>query len=182
MQIVAKLFTERPGPERSLNKIDSILRHLRFLKRQNSNTRMLIYVNSTFVSIPAHTVIFREGEVGDKMYIILKGKVKVTQRMRLYPEITQYLSMRTDGDHFGELALIQMDDDSQKQIVPANVTLGRNGVQQDRRRATCTTIEKTEMLAIQYDVAQEILKQGTAEKSRKSVSISGVDSIAADLK
>ena len=49
-------------------------------------------------------IIFLEGEIGDEMYIIRSGLVKI-YRMEQSKEIT--LSLFRDGDFFGEMSLIQ---------------------------------------------------------------------------
>jgi ATP-binding cassette subfamily B protein len=54
-------------------------------------------------------VVFKEGDEGDKFYILARGKVEVVAREG------RRLAVLTDGDFFGEIALI--DD------VPRNATI-----------------------------------------------------------
>ncbi|KGN35051.1 hypothetical protein N802_02185 [Knoellia sinensis KCTC 19936] len=71
------------------------------------------------VSVPAGTVVLREGEDADRFYVIVSGSVEVTGRGEL-------LRVERAGDFFGEIGLIR--------DVP--------------RTATVTTLEQTELLAI----------------------------------
>jgi NADH dehydrogenase len=50
-------------------------------------------------------VIVREGEIGDRFYIIESGEVKIVHREPGKPE--QELAFRSAGDSFGELALLK---------------------------------------------------------------------------
>ena len=43
------------------------------------------------------------------MYIILKGKVSVRSNMSHYSDIQTILNTLEDGDHFGELAVIDVE-------------------------------------------------------------------------
>ena len=53
---------------------------------------------------PANTVVFREGDEGSTMYVIRKGKVKIS-RFGGGSEIV--LAFLGDGDFFGEMALLE---------------------------------------------------------------------------
>jgi len=55
-------------------------------------------------SIRAGDLIFDQGDPGDKLYVIYKGKVRILQKAEDGKEIN--LGVRTRGDHFGETALI----------------------------------------------------------------------------
>lgn len=52
-----------------------------------------------FMRVPAGTVLFREGEVGDRMFVILEGEVSLTIN-------DQPLGTEVDGGIFGEMSLI----------------------------------------------------------------------------
>jgi ATP-binding cassette subfamily B protein len=53
---------------------------------------------------PADRLVVHEGDPGDKFYIIVRGSVRVTTRTK-GPE--RELAVLQDGDHFGEIALLQ---------------------------------------------------------------------------
>jgi len=54
--------------------------------------------------VPAHTIIFRQGDPGDSFYIINSGAVRVFRKGREGVEIE--LSRLGQGDSFGEIALL----------------------------------------------------------------------------
>ncbi|MEO0236953.1 MAG: Crp/Fnr family transcriptional regulator [candidate division WOR-3 bacterium] len=48
-------------------------------------------------------VLFREGEIGDEMYLIKSGKIKIVQKIG---DEMKVLAVLSEGDFFGEMALI----------------------------------------------------------------------------
>jgi len=55
-------------------------------------------------SVRAGGIIFNQGDPGNKLYVIYKGKIRILQKGEDGKEIN--LGVRTRGDHFGETALI----------------------------------------------------------------------------
>ena len=51
---------------------------------------------------PEDTVVFREGDIGEEMYIIHQGEVKILKKAK---NAEQVLAVLKDGDFFGEMAL-----------------------------------------------------------------------------
>lgn len=52
---------------------------------------------------PEGTILFREGELSDEMYVIYEGKVKVTKKIR---NVEKTLAIMSKGDFFGEMAIL----------------------------------------------------------------------------
>ncbi|HAV92196.1 TPA: hypothetical protein DCW38_03335 [candidate division WOR-3 bacterium] len=48
-------------------------------------------------------ILFREGDVGDEMYLIKSGKMKIIKKVG---EDTKILAVLSEGDFFGEMAII----------------------------------------------------------------------------
>ncbi len=71
--------------------------------------------------VEAGRVIFKEGETGDTMYIIQRGRVKITKKVA---EVDKILMVLEKGDFFGEMALIR----------------------QTKRTATATAVDDCELL------------------------------------
>jgi len=71
-------------------------------------------------------VIFKEGETGNTMYIIQKGRVKITKRV---DDVEKILMVLGKGEFFGEMSLIR----------------------QTPRSATATAIDTCELLAFNRD-------------------------------
>src|SRR4030067_412079 len=53
--------------------------------------------------IPKGTVLFREGDIGQEMYIIQSGRVKISKTVR---NIEKTLSVIGKGEFFGEMAIL----------------------------------------------------------------------------
>lgn len=54
--------------------------------------------------LPAGAVIFREGEVGDEMYVVVAGKVRISKQVPGVGE--EALGILEPGSHFGEMAMV----------------------------------------------------------------------------
>ena len=64
---------------------------------------------------PENTMVFREGDMGNEMYIIHTGEVKILKKAK---NAEQVLAVLNDGDFFGEMALFT----DQKRSATATVT------------------------------------------------------------
>jgi CRP-like cAMP-binding protein len=69
---------------------------------------------------PVGTVLFREGDVGNEMYVIHAGKVELTRQFR---EHTTVLAVLPPGEFFGEMAIINHRPRSATATVVADATL-----------------------------------------------------------
>lgn len=56
---------------------------------------------------PAQTVLFREGECGDKFYIVLDGQIAILKAMDSKNE--RLLGLREVGDFIGEMSLLNQE-------------------------------------------------------------------------
>jgi CRP-like cAMP-binding protein len=88
-------------------------------------------------TIPRGTVLFREGDIGQEMYIIQSGKVKISKRVR---NIEKTLSIIGKGEFFGEMAILN----------------------DKPRSATGEVIEDSEILVIDRNTFETMIK-GNAE-------------------
>jgi ATP-binding cassette subfamily B protein len=55
-------------------------------------------------NVPEHRTVIHQGDVGDRFYAIVRGKLEVTRREPSGSE--RRLAVLQDGDHFGEIALL----------------------------------------------------------------------------
>ncbi len=58
-------------------------------------------------SFPANEYIFREGEIGDRMFVVLEGQVMISKQITGAGE--EALAFLERGDYFGEMALIDQE-------------------------------------------------------------------------
>ena len=83
-----------------------MLKHLKYFIRFADKEKRLIFENAKFLSYPSKTVIFNQGDIADKMYIILKGRVAVEIKNQNMEGHSWVVALLKDGEHFGELGLI----------------------------------------------------------------------------
>jgi CRP-like cAMP-binding protein len=118
--------------------LDRVIKQLKFFKRFDEETREKIYKNAELISLPGHTVIFNQGDIGDKLYVILKGRVAVQINSKEFGSLPVVIATLSDGDHFGELSLISLSrvqDNSNKQ--QEVLSLNKDPTEFLRRKATC---------------------------------------------
>jgi CRP/FNR family cyclic AMP-dependent transcriptional regulator len=72
-------------------------------------------------SFKAGDLIFKEGDQGDKLYIIMSGQVRISRKMHSGEE--EALSVLKEGDFFGEMSLIDDIERSADAIANAECTL-----------------------------------------------------------
>jgi CRP/FNR family cyclic AMP-dependent transcriptional regulator len=73
------------------------------------------------VNAPEGTVLFRAGDIGDRLYVILRGRVRVSRTVPGMGE--EALAIFGPGDYFGELALIDSEPRSADALVHEDVSL-----------------------------------------------------------
>jgi CRP/FNR family cyclic AMP-dependent transcriptional regulator len=93
---------------------------------------------------PANSFVFREGEMGEKLYLILEGKVRISRNLPGMGE--EALAVLGPGESFGEMSLI---DDTPRSA---------DAVVHERARFLVITREAFEdLLFVHKDLAYEIL-------------------------
>jgi CRP/FNR family transcriptional regulator, cyclic AMP receptor protein len=85
--------------------------------------------------LPAHQVIFRQGDPGDRFYVITSGSVRIFRKSE--DGIETDLSRLGPGDSFGEMALLT----------------------QKPRSANAQTLEETQLLVLAKDQFDRVLKR-----------------------
>jgi NTE family protein len=85
--------------------------------------------------VPAGELICRQGEPGDEMYVVVRGRIKLT--VERGTEGFQLLDYLGPGDHFGEMALLI----------------------ERPRSATATAVLETELLVLERTAFDNLLKQ-----------------------
>lgn len=107
-----------------------------FLSKFDEEERIKLLKSAFYEQYNQGDIIFRQGDIGDKMYIILQGIVivKVSACSGAEEIIVSALRAR---DHFGELAVLSQD-------VP-------------KRRATCVCAESCKFLVIHMKTLKEVV-------------------------
>lgn len=100
---------EEEKPVRNMKLMDKLIGNLKFLKRYNEDMRIKIYQHSELLSLPGQQIVFKQGDVGDKLYVILKGRIAVQINSSEYGNLPVVVATLNDGEQFGELSLIKLD-------------------------------------------------------------------------
>ena len=83
-------------------------------------------------SFPSGTCLFREGDHGQDMYIIVSGRVRISRRVR---DVDRVVTTLPPGEFFGELALLN----------------------ERSRSGTATVIEDSELLVVGPDTFEALI-------------------------
>ena len=106
LTLIRKEFMTAHGRERQIKVLDAMLGHVKFLAKYSEEQRHLVFRKCDYLVLPGRTTIFKQGDHGDKMYIIIKGRVVVEKKSEEYGNLPLNVCMLYEGDHFGELGLI----------------------------------------------------------------------------
>jgi trk system potassium uptake protein len=107
--LIKEEFDTFKGSARATKVLDALLKGLKFFARFNETDRRTAYEHAEYLHLPARTEIFREGDEGDRMYVILKGRVAV-EKLQFGPRnLPVIVALLKDGEHFGELGLIDQE-------------------------------------------------------------------------
>lgn len=88
------------------NPILEILKTIPVFANLNEESAQLVSSNITLEYFPETHVIFNQGDAGNAMYIIKKGRVRIFQGNSDDIDSQVELAMLTDNSFFGEMALI----------------------------------------------------------------------------
>jgi len=107
--------------DRDYESMENICKRLKFFHKFNRTTRMYLLKLSKIFEFKTNTVIFNQGDVGDLMYIILRGGVHVRIKRTNIAGVQEnpVVVSLYDGMQFGELALLKVSD-KKDQGNPAN--------------------------------------------------------------
>jgi CRP-like cAMP-binding protein len=141
IQFIKKQFL-KPEDSRDYQLLDSIFKKLTFFQRFPYHVRVSLLKKAMLECYENGTVIFKQGDTGDNMFVIVRGCVAIKKKSKDISEDEIYVNSLYDGAQFGELALIR------NQSTDTNHTL---------RRATCVAAEDTVVLAIPKVEYHEIL-------------------------
>lgn len=103
---IKTLILEFNNKVKNLEKIDKIATKLEFLSKFPLSMRESLYLCAKISCFSPGEVVFREGDPGDHMYIIIKGSVIINKRVsevRNYPLIIASLY---DGRQFGDVSIL----------------------------------------------------------------------------
>ena len=175
----------KPKNAADFEKIDFILKNLKFFTKFSQTIRMHFIKRAKFVEFPSQHIIFNEGDFGDLMYVILRGSVniRILKTIDIYEGISSSHVVNSfyDGDHFGDLAMMSM---KKSQNVLKSKTLVNNiSRMKDVRQylQKCELILHGEKININKESEKEYLgikeneEKKTVERTKRAATIETVE-------
>lgn len=106
--------------------LDDTLHKLKFFQKYSLGTRLTLLKVSKLVHFNSGDIVFRQGDVGEFLYIIVQGSVnvRVSKKQDNYVE-DKVVAVLYDGYVFGELAMMktnQKRQEPQQQSIFQNLT------------------------------------------------------------
>ncbi|CAG9312802.1 unnamed protein product [Blepharisma stoltei] len=123
---------QKPGFDRDVDTMYDLTRHLKFFIQYKADIvkQMLRVANYEFYN--KGQMIFKEGDVGRCLYVVLRGSIAVQQEPIRLGEMPYIVNSRYDGEVIGEYAIVRGN------INNAN----------DKRTASCFSGEKCHLIKI----------------------------------
>jgi CRP/FNR family cyclic AMP-dependent transcriptional regulator len=124
----------------------------------------------------AGRVIFKEGEPGDTMYIIQKGRVKITKKV---DDVDKILMVLGKGDFFGEMAIIRQTPRTAAATAIDNcelLTFNRTGFVSMISKNTNIAVNIIEKLCLRIEKADNQIRD-LAKRDLKSLVISALNDL-----
>lgn len=142
----------------------TFLKNIPLFKVLTEEERRTIFENGLMRDYKKGDVIFREGERGSMLYVIMKGKVKVILQKDEKEIILKYFE---EGDFFGELPLFTLGRRSATAIAVKNSLLFMVD-----HRVMLTVLKKSPEILLK--IARELAKR-IEESNRKIFSLAFLD-------
>lgn len=100
--------------------IDEMVKNMFFFMKFGNKIREKILLKAELKSYDEGHVLFREGDFGDKMYIIIKGSVNViiSEKNKFSGQVSKRLAAWiTEGNSFGEYSMLGGKSRNKKKTV-----------------------------------------------------------------
>lgn len=97
---------EKSENDRRYKKLDKLLKKIPFFQKSEKELRFCLYGLSSICQYSAGEVIFRQGDIGDRLYITLQGSIIVSRFDKAYGPYEVIVNSLYDYKHFGDIALI----------------------------------------------------------------------------
>ncbi len=90
-----------------MNDIDKLIAKVPIFKTLSSEESLKLSQVVNVIEVEAGSILLREGEAGDRFYVIVEGQVEVIKAMGTAEE--SMLGVRNAGDYLGEMSLLNWD-------------------------------------------------------------------------
>ncbi|RLN26067.1 hypothetical protein BBO99_00000517 [Phytophthora kernoviae] len=137
-----------------LNRTLQVLEKIAILSKLTTSEKQQVAAAMDWEEFDINAAIVRQGEVGEKFYIITKGEIVVTQQDASTSEEITIRRLKA-GDHFGEMALFK---DEMRSATCTAVS-----------RVQCVTLERAHFIAM-LGTLQELMDREPAHLEAKDIS------------
>jgi CRP-like cAMP-binding protein len=132
LKLIAQEFQYKQGSVRSLQILQQMLSQLKYFSLFQPNQRLLICQEASYLCLPARQMIFKQDDLEDFMYIIVKGRVACEMSSIESGNLPIVIQVLGDGEAFGQLTY----------------TLGRGDEKPRKREYAAVTTEETDVLVL----------------------------------
>lgn len=141
----------------AMEDVDKLVRNFYFMRKFGGEERHKLLQQGFCAYFDKGITIFHQGDIGDYMYIILKGAVGVRITAGGPKPEKKIVATLREGDQFGELALISNTEDKNKEQ------------KRPRRRASCVCMEDSHLLGFPADVVNEVISELLTTKLKADI-------------
>ena len=121
----------KPAEDRDYIGLLKRFKKLPFFSKYNKDIQKLLIRSAVIIDYKIGDVIIKQGDIGECMFVILKGSVNIHRKAPEYHGLEIIVNSLYDGDAFGELALLNNPEESDI-----------------RRTASCVAAETTTVVSI----------------------------------
>jgi len=104
MQFI-RVEMSKPSASRSLSVLSTLVSRLKFFSKFKSDVREELLRLGLHLHIPAQEYVFRQGDLGSQVYVVLHGSISVWRHAAEYGSEPLIVHTLYEGDSFGELSL-----------------------------------------------------------------------------
>ncbi|CAG9330987.1 unnamed protein product [Blepharisma stoltei] len=101
------IIEEMKKPVRDIEKIYNLTRHLKFFLQYKADIVKQMLRAGKYEFFNKGEIIFREGDIGKHLYVILRGSIGVQKESKKPGELSWIINSRYDGEVIGEYAIVR---------------------------------------------------------------------------
>lgn len=179
---------QKGGGGMDISNVDYMLKGLKFFSKFSETIRLHFIKRAKFIEYPANQIIFKEGDFGDLMYIILRGSVniRVLKHLDIYKDESCSLVVNSfyDGDQFGDLAMMSVKQSNSTLLKSKALTSNVHRIKDVRKYLQkCEEILETNIrrpsfnkeAEKEYLGIQENQENNTLERTKRAATIETVE-------
>lgn len=146
-------FNHCQGKERDLEVLEQLLLGLSFMRTYGQKERLLICEYADYLSKKPGEVIYKQGELEDNVYVVVKGRVALEVSSARYGGLPLVMALVSDGESFGHISL---DEDLGNKIKTTDTLEIAKPKSKHTRPASSVAVEDTHLLVINKELMHQL--------------------------